>query len=77
MILCSSGTSLPGLDWRTSVSYNVLAGAQCPVFVLPNQPSNAGNHDINVMVPEKVPAYSESVKASFRKEKVLWPSHTY
>jgi nucleotide-binding universal stress UspA family protein len=71
MILCSSGASSPALDWRTSVTYNVMAGAQCPVFVLPKQPCNAGDHDINDVVPEKVTAYGESVKSAFRKEEVM------
>ena len=71
MILCSSGISSPSSDWTTSVSSNVLKEAQCPIFVLQKQPCDAGNHDVNAMVPEKVSAYGESVEDAVRKEEVV------
>lgn len=67
MILCSPGISSPGPDWRAGVSCRVLEKAQCPIFVLQKQPGNAGNHDANVVVPEKVSAYGESVRDAVRK----------
>jgi nucleotide-binding universal stress UspA family protein len=67
LILCSPGAT-PGHSWRTSASYRVLSGAQCPVIVLGKQ---AGFVDIigsDAMAPEKLCAYGESPAESFRNE---------
>ncbi|HEY2468803.1 MAG TPA: universal stress protein [Terracidiphilus sp.] len=66
IILCSPGNLGVGQCWRESVSYRVIAGAQCPVFVLKKQPEAARLRDD--MFSEKVPAYGESPTLATRKE---------
>ncbi|MGC2613982.1 MAG: universal stress protein [Terracidiphilus sp.] len=71
MILCSTGASPSGPEWRTGVSSKVLEGAQCPIFVLQKQPCSAGNHDVNFRVPEKATAHGKIVEGAVRKEEVV------
>ncbi|MGA8086367.1 MAG: universal stress protein [Terracidiphilus sp.] len=70
MILCSTGASPSGPEWRTSVSSKVLEGAQCPIFLLQKQPCNTSNHDVGVVAPEKATTHGEIVEHAARKEEV-------
>ncbi len=66
LILCSPGASSPGLDWKASVTYNVVARAKCPVVVLPKQPSSNGENLLKVTLPTKVGAFGESAEDDTR-----------
>ena len=68
IVLCSPGNLGFGLSWRESVSYRVITGAQCPVFVLKKQPDIARLDHAADMFPEKVLACGESLATATRKE---------
>ena len=70
IMLCSPGERSYWEDWRESVSYRVIAGANCPVFVLKRQPVLARLTNADDGFPEKVSAYGESLAAT-QKEDVM------
>jgi nucleotide-binding universal stress UspA family protein len=62
LILCSPG-AMPGHSFRTSTSYRVIAGAQCPVIVLRRQAGLV--EPISLSDPEQISAYAEALAGSF------------
>jgi nucleotide-binding universal stress UspA family protein len=68
IVLSSPGNLGFGQSWRECVSYRVIAGAQCPVFVVKKQPDIARFDNAGHMFLEKVPAYGESLATPTRKE---------
>jgi nucleotide-binding universal stress UspA family protein len=68
ILLCSPGISLTGQPWRTSVSWRVLAGAECPVFVLQKKLRTGSVSNTRSESPGKVPAYGERISRVARKE---------
>jgi nucleotide-binding universal stress UspA family protein len=67
LILCSPGV-MPGRSWRTSASYRVLSGAQCPVIVLKKKIGLVEVVGSDEMAPEKVSVYGEALTGPFRKQ---------
>lgn len=68
ILLCSPGLSLTGQSWRTSVSCRVLAGAECPVFVLQKKFGTGSLSDTRSESPGKLPACGERISRVTRKE---------
>lgn len=68
MILCSPGGLPTGADWRSSVSFKVLSGARCPIFVLRRQAGITNALNRGSQLSEKMSAYGETPVSSFRKE---------
>lgn len=69
LILCSNGKGASGQNWRSSVAYRILAGAQCPIFVMgrhgvEKQPKVARN------LPERITPRSEHSPEDPTKEEV-------
>jgi hypothetical protein len=71
IILCSPGERSYWEDWRESVSSRVIAGANCPVFVLKRQPVLAKLTNAGDGFPEKVSAYGECLTTTTQKEDVM------
>lgn len=71
IILCSPGKPSSTESWRASVSYRVIAGTHCPVFVLKKQPALARLTSVRDMVEEKVQVYGESLATAIRKEEFM------
>jgi nucleotide-binding universal stress UspA family protein len=46
IVLCSSGVKRGAPNWRSSVSYRVMMGAQCPVFILEKQDRSADSDSV-------------------------------
>jgi nucleotide-binding universal stress UspA family protein len=66
MILCSAGPSSTDLDWKASVTYNVVARSQCPVVVLPSQPCSNSENRLEVTLSTKVSAIGDGAEGDTR-----------
>jgi len=71
LLLCSSGISSFGSDWKTSVCARVLKGVQCPTFVLRKQLENPSSDDSVVEVPQKLLACGEAIEGASLKENAI------
>jgi nucleotide-binding universal stress UspA family protein len=71
LILCSPGDSTSQLAFRTSVSFAVIAGAHCPVFIVKREPAIIGTIITGSMNSQKFSAYGEEVEPKPRKEALM------
>jgi nucleotide-binding universal stress UspA family protein len=67
ILLCSPGVFPGEKSWAASVSYRVLAGAECPVFVLQRKLRVESLTTDRSLKSEKVPAYGETMIAQFQR----------
>lgn len=70
LILCSPGRSTADRRWADSVGYRVIAGSQCPVFVLGKHAGMVELAGSDETAPEKISAYGEGPLAFAQKEGV-------
>jgi nucleotide-binding universal stress UspA family protein len=61
ILLCSAGGPPTGQHWRTTAGYGVLAGAECPVFVVRKQSEMVTN--VHMLCPQKILPYDESIRS--------------